>query len=297
MHIAAYAIPIVVLAPGRTVQPQQTTPVVAVEWLAQHLTDANLVLLHVGDRAEYDAGHIPGARYIALDDISQPHDHANTRDLALEMPPLAELRTRLEKFGISDESRIVVYYGNDWVSPATRVVFTLDHVGLGDRTSLLDGGMLAWKRAGHNVNAEIPAVRTGSIRNATQRNTIVTADFVEAQVGKAGFAVVDGRGRVYYDGVQAGTGGKKGHVPGALSIPYTEIADERLQLRSRDELEAVFRKAGVKPGDVVIGYCHIGQQATAMLFAARLLGHEVRLYDGSFQDWSLRDKPIETTSR
>jgi thiosulfate/3-mercaptopyruvate sulfurtransferase len=87
-------------------------------------------------------------------------------------------------------------------------------------------------------------------------------------------------------------------VAGALSVPYRETADEHTMLRSPAELTALFTKAGVKPGDAVIGYCHIGQQATAMLFAARRLGHPVRLYDGSFEDWSLfhPDFPVATSS-
>ena len=66
----------------------------------------------------------------------------------LELPDTADLRARLEKLGISDDSHIVVIGGEDWVSPATRVVFTLEAAGLGARTQLLDGGSKAWKRAG-----------------------------------------------------------------------------------------------------------------------------------------------------
>jgi hypothetical protein len=60
-------------------------------------------------------------------------------------------------------------------------------------------------------------------------------------------------------------------------------------LKSQEEIEAMFNAAGVKPGDTIIGYCHIGQQATAMLFAARTLGHNVLLYDGSFTEWQKKD--------
>ena len=67
-----------------------------------------------------------------------------------------------------------------------------------------------------------------------------------------------------------------------------------VQLKPADEIAAVFTEAGVRPGDTVIGYCHIGQQATAMLLAARTLGYRVVLYDGSFEDWSRRDLPVDT---
>ena len=114
-------------------------------WLAQHLKDPDLVLLHVGDKAEYDKAHIAGARYVSLRDISvSNHDHVKDTGLMLEMPTDDSLRTQLAALGISDRSRIVVYYGNDWVSPSTRIIFTLDYAGLGSHSALLDGGMNAW---------------------------------------------------------------------------------------------------------------------------------------------------------
>ena len=90
---------------------------------------------------------------------------------------------------------------------------------------------------------------------------------------------------------------RAGHIAGARSVPFTEIADDRNIFKSANDLAALFKAAGVQPGDTVVGYCHIGQQATGMLFAARSLGYPVLLYDGSFEDWSRRtDFPVETPS-
>ena len=115
---------------------------VDVDWLAQHLNDRGLVVLHVGDKAAYDAGHIPGARFITEEDVAAPHDMSNPKDLMLELPPLDALRAKVASFGISDDSRIVVYFGkNGGVPSATRIIFTLDYLGLGERTSLLNGGL------------------------------------------------------------------------------------------------------------------------------------------------------------
>lgn len=283
-------------APSGAATPRDTL-VVSTAWLAQHLKDPELVLLHVGDKAEYEASHLPGARFVSLRDIAA-FPAAPGQGLTLEMLPADALREKLLALGISDNSRVVVYFGKDWVSPSTRVIFTLDYAGLGDRVSLLDGGQPAWVRDGQPTTAVVPEVRPGTLAPLKIRPIVVTADFVRGQATAMGHALIDARDASFFDGVQSGgrrpDTPKFGHIPGAGSFPFTEIDDDRLMLRSADELQARFAKAGVKPGDTIIGYCHIGQQATAMLFAARTLGMKVLLYDGSFEDWSGHpDYPLE----
>jgi thiosulfate/3-mercaptopyruvate sulfurtransferase len=296
-HVAGAALSCAVLAAPRVTPAQMYAPptapvVVSTDWLAKHLNDPNLVLLHVGNRKEYDAGHIPGARYVTLDDVSvSSHDHDN--GLMLEMPTPDSLRARLEALGISKDSRVIVYYVNDWVSPATRVIFTLDYAGLGAGSALLDGGMQAWKGEGRALSTAAPKQSRGQLAALNVKPIVVDASWVKSRLGSPNFHLIDGRAAAFYDGVEMG-GSRKGHVAGAKSLPYTEIADDKLRLRSADELRALFARAGVSPGDTVVAYCHIGQQATAVLFAARSLGHPVLLYDGSYQDWSRRaDLPVE----
>jgi thiosulfate/3-mercaptopyruvate sulfurtransferase len=286
------------IAAAAIASPRQSL-VVDAGWLKAHLADPDLVLLHVGDKKEYEAAHIPGARFVSQSDISIS-DHSG-KGLMLEMPAAEDLRHDLEALGISDKSRVVVYYGKDWVSPSTRVMFTLDYAGLGARSSLLDGGQDAWVRAGGAVTKDVPPAKTGSLAPLKLRPIVVDAATVKARLGTPGVAVVDGRDAAYYDGVESGgshgTPHRTGHIRGAFSIPYTSITDDRLLVKSDAELAAIFAKAGVKPNDTVIGYCHIGQQTTAMLFAARTLGHPVLLYDGSFEDWSRHtDYPVDNPS-
>jgi thiosulfate/3-mercaptopyruvate sulfurtransferase len=217
----------------------------------------------------------------------------------LEMPDPDTLRAKLAAFGISNTSHVIVYYGKDWGSPATRILFTLDYAGL-DRVSLLDGGMSAWVKDGHSLSTATPPAKTGSLPPLNTRPTVVDADFVKSHATAEGFAVIDGRAAAFYDGDQEG--GPRdhrvtGHIAGARSVPFESVFGDDLKLKSPEELSALFAKANVKPGDTVIGYCHIGQQATAMLFAARTLGHPVLLYDGSFEDWARRSYPIENPAK
>ena len=128
-------------------------------------------MLHVGAKAEYDAGHIPGARYITEEDVARPHDMSDADDLMLELPPLEVLRAKVASLGISDNSRIVVYVGRTGaVQSSTRIIFTLDYLGLGDRTSLLNGGLPAWTRAGQPTTASVPAAATGHAERAAAQD-------------------------------------------------------------------------------------------------------------------------------
>ena len=267
--------------------------VVSAAWLAQHVADPDLVLLHVGAKATYDAGHIANARFVTLRDLTLG-DGAGT-GLTLEMLPADVLHDRLAGLGISDRSRVIVYQSDDQWTPSTRVMLTLDYAGL-TNVSWLDGGQKAWTKAGQPLSTDVPVVKTGTLAPLTPHPAVVDADFVKAHLNTPGFAIVDARLPAFYDGSR--TGGrapaehKTGHVAGALSAPFDSFVSADVQLKPADEIAAVFTKAGVKPGDTVIGYCHIGQQATAMLFAARTLGYRVVLYDGSFEDWSKRDLPV-----
>jgi thiosulfate/3-mercaptopyruvate sulfurtransferase len=269
---------------------------VTAEWLSQHLRDPNLVLLHVGTAADYPAAHIPGARLVSVADVAVSD---TARKLNVEMPGAEPLRARLAALGVSDRSRVVVYFASDMVYQTTRILFTLFYAGLGERAALLDGGMGAWTAAGLATSTEIPAAVTGTLSPLSLRNFVVDAAYVQSMIGKAGVSIVDARDSVFYTGARQGGSAqaphRPGHVPSARSVPWTLLYDATLQLKPREELARIFAAAGVKPGDVVIGYCHTGQQATAMLLAARSLGHAVLLYDGSYQDWSARGElPVET---
>jgi thiosulfate/3-mercaptopyruvate sulfurtransferase len=87
------------------------------------------------------------------------------------------------------------------------------------------------------------------------------------------------------------------HVPGSVNIVFETVFDETGHLLPEARLRELFTQAGVKPNDTIVAYCHVGQQATALLFAAEALGHTVKLYDGSFQDWHMRKLPVESSRK
>ena len=297
--LAALGVSMILLPSDTAAQAARDALLTSIDELADRLDDPSLVLLHVGREEEYASEHIPGARFIDLGRISAQEDHDGGTALSLEMPGPEALAATLESLGIGDDSRVVVYYGNDWVTPATRVLLTLDWIGLGDRSSLLDGGMQQWKAAGHPVTSEAPApARPGSLTPRVRSELIVESGWVHAHLDDPSVRIIDARAPVHYDGIQATffhrEPVRKGHIPGAGSVPYNSLFDDQLGLRPAEELERIFADAGLEPGQTVVGYCHLGQFATAMLFAARTLGYPVKLYDGSFQEWGrLEALPVE----
>jgi thiosulfate/3-mercaptopyruvate sulfurtransferase len=209
----------------------------------------------------------------------------------------ATLHDRLAAMGISDRSRIVVYYGTDGIQSATRMVLTLDAAGLGERTTLLDGGLGAWRREARPTSTEAPVVKAAQLAPLKMQRVIVDADFVRSHLNAPGYKIIDARAPAFYSGEQTGGSAAKphkaGHIAGAASVPFNSLTTPELKLADGEALAAKFKAAGVKPGDTVISYCHVGQQATAVAFAARTLGIKVVVYDGSFEDWSRRDGPVE----
>jgi thiosulfate/3-mercaptopyruvate sulfurtransferase len=264
--------------------------IVSTDWLAKHLNDDGLVLLHLGDKKEYEAAHIPGAQYIQTSDISTPRGQG----LILELPPVDQLKANFEKFGITDKSRIIVYFGKDQVTPTSRVYFTLDYLGLGERTSILDGGLPAWTAEKRPVTTEVAAPKPGSFTPHPNAKLVVDAAWVSSNINKSGVAILDARDAKFYTGESAGNMPRAGHIPSAKSIPFATLVEESNKFKSPEALRALFQTAGVKPKDSVATYCHIGQQASLLYFVARYLGYDAHLYDGSFQDWSNKaDLPVE----
>jgi thiosulfate/3-mercaptopyruvate sulfurtransferase len=265
---------------------------VTVDWLGDHLNDPSLVLLQIGEKKDYDKGHIPGAQFLDYENISTPHGQG----LMLELPPVEQLVSVFERLGVSNRSHVILYFGTNWVTPTTRVYWTLDYLGLGDRTSILNGGLVAWQATHHPVSKEVKQPAKGSITPAPRKEIVADADWVSSHLNKPAVTIIDARTHEFYNGSQSDGNPRSGHIPGATNISYLDVIDQdNNKFKSADALKELFRGAGLKPGNLMVSYCHIGQRATVLYFTAKMLGYDAKMYDGSWEDWSHRkDLPIVT---
>lgn len=261
--------------------------------LKSQIVDPHLVLIQIGPREDYDTAHIAGARYVPFSQLA-----ARGGPRALELPDPAALDSALETLGISDDSHIVLYWTDEWISPTTRVFLTLTWFGLGDRIAILDGGLPAWRAVGGAVTKDAtPAAARGRLTPHPRPDIVVDAAFVRAQVDAHQWNIIDARDTVFYKGIRSGTSrelpAKYGHIPGARNLVFSETVDSGAFVRP-ERWKGMLRAAGVDLAKPVVVYCHVGQQATAVWFASRLAGLTVRLYDGSFEDWAAHDDfPLE----
>ncbi|MDX2270001.1 MAG: rhodanese-like domain-containing protein [Bryobacter sp.] len=248
--------------------------------LVAKLNQPGLVLLHVGTPEDFAQAHLPGALLITLQDLSQ----SGPGGLRLEMPPAAQLAATLEKYGVTNQSEVVIYSGNDSFQSATRIWFTFEYLSLPAR--FLNGGLAYWRSQGLPVTQETSAAKASSGLQVKPRpDLIVDAAYLAAQKEQGAFALIDARTPNFYSGTEAGIAPRAGHIPGARNAPFPGFFAADKRFKAPQELVTA-----LGPGDSFVTYCHIGMQATVPYFAARLVGKTVRLYDGSFQDWSQRSE-------
>lgn len=221
---------------------------VSTKWLADSLSAADLVTVDSSffmpasgrdARSEYLAAHIPGARFLDIDEV------ADTSNPAPHMLPSAEEFGRaMEAIGVGRDDRIVVY-DNSPLRTAARGWFMLRHFGAG-RVAILDGGLQKWIAEGRTTESGEPRARQAHFDAVERPGEVVT----KAQVRSClGVPLIDARGRGRFEGSEEDPrpGVAAGHVPCARNLPFAELYEEDGTLRSEAEIRRAFQAAGADP--------------------------------------------------
>ena len=270
----------------------QESLLVSPQWLNEHKSDPNLVIIQPnGMKIDYDAEHIAGARYIWPNLLSPDSPQG-----AMNAPDVDQANELLGSLGITNNSTIVICHTRNEVSQSARLFLVLEQLGMKGKVLFLNGGLEAWKKAGFPVTAAVPAFKKAKFK-AVVNPLLVDKDYVKQRLNSSSTVIVDARAKGAYDGDPVGQP-RDGHIASAKNIPYQEMLDQTtFAFKPSDQLQTYFTPVASKDKELV-AYCYIGQTASVVFMAGRILGYNMKLYDGSIQEWShINDLPMEKTEK
>ncbi len=265
---------------------------VSTDWLAAHLGDPDLRILdgswYLPDMgrnggAEYNAAHIPGARYVDIDEISDARSA-----LPHMAPPPEKFISRMRAMGVGDGHQVVVYDGNGIFS-APRIWWLFRLMGKTD-VAVLDGGFGKWQAEGREVEDLPPMMRDRHITVSRQNHLVRDVTQVAAAAKLGDHEILDARspGRFRGEEPEPRPGLRAGHIPGSKNVHYRTLLNENGTMKDAAALRDVFTAAGVDLGKPVITTCGSGVSAAIINLALERLGHERHsLYDGSWAEWGM----------
>lgn len=273
---------------------------VSTGWLAAHLKDPDLRILDASwympamgrdAKSEYDAAHIPGARFFDIDDIS---DHRS--EMPHMVPPVEKFMSRMRAMGVGDGHQVVIYDGMGLFS-AARVWWLLRLMGKTD-VAILDGGLPKWQAEGRPVEDMPPVIRDRHM-TVTRQNQMVKDVTQVARAAKLGdYEIIDARSGPRFRGEEEEPREdlRSGHIPSSRNVPFGEVLNPDNTLKDEAGLRAAFAKAGVNLDKPAITTCGSGVTAAILSLALERIGKsDHALYDGSWSEWGMYpDLPIAT---
>ena len=267
------------------VSARDLDPIVSTEWLAANLNNPRLVMIDIRKVEIYREGHIPGAisAYYGMWVFSESDKHT-------EYPREDDLFDAVGGLGIRADSEVVIIcqtYHCFYQPMAPRVLITLAHAGL-ENIGILDGGQEKWVREKRALSTELVKPKKTIYRGKLNKTIHVEKDYVASRLGKAIF--VDVREPVLFSGEKKQEFvAKAGHIPGAVNLPASEAYTKLGTFKTKEELETIAaRVVGTDKSKEIISYCDAGKCCPTWAFILkRVLGYQsVRLYDGSFEEWT-----------
>ncbi|ENA4995531.1 3-mercaptopyruvate sulfurtransferase [Escherichia albertii] len=276
-----------------------TTWFVGADWLAEHIDDPEIQIIDARmappgqeDRnvaQEYLHGHIPGAVFFDIEALSD-----QTSPLPHMLPRPETFAVAMRELGINQDKHLIVYdEGNLFSAP--RAWWMLRTFGV-ERVSILGGGLAGWQRDDLLLEEGPVELPEGEFNATFTPEAVVKVTDVLLASHEKTAQIIDARPAARFNAEidEPRAGLRRGHIPGALNVPWTELVREG-ELKTTDELDAIFFSRGVSYDKPIIVSCGSGVTAAVVLLALATLDvPNVKLYDGAWSEWGARtDLPVE----
>ncbi len=262
------------------------------DWLHAHLAGDSIIILHADKPENYLKGHIPGALFMDQNAYSTIRN-----GLYLEMPDKADFCEELRIRGIDEGKKVIISSGWDTFAQAFRLYVTFEYFNLNNQVRVLDGGIRGWEAKGFTVSRDsiiaTPAKkRMNLIENA---QILVDKDWIRSNLGDPSVCILDARREDYYSGREKGNYQRSGHISRAGNLTWTTLVDDHFFLLNQDSLKLLYQRKVGPEKKILIAYCHVALRASVIYTVGKALGYEVRLYDGSYNEWDGLDTsyPVE----
>ncbi|MCY4226731.1 MAG: 3-mercaptopyruvate sulfurtransferase [Gammaproteobacteria bacterium] len=272
-------------------------PLISPNELSGRIDDPNLAVLDCSwylptenrnPEHEFRSGHIPGARFFDIDAISDPDS-----DLPHMLPKPEYFSKAVERLGVSNDSQVIVYDGKGLFSAAR--VWWMFRVFGHQSIHLLSGGLPAWLAEGFPTSNQDSEITSGTFDVDFDSGKVASMQDILNNLETGESVVLDARsaGRFMGTDPEPRPELKSGHMPGALSLPFTELLEDG-RLKSVEELKQIFENRGIVNGRKLITSCGSGVSAAVINLALVICGYGMqRLYDGSWTEWaSHTDNPV-----
>ncbi|SHI51303.1 thiosulfate/3-mercaptopyruvate sulfurtransferase [Shimia gijangensis] len=263
---------------------------VSTEWLAAHLKDPDLRILDASwympaenrnAKTEYDAAHIPGARFFDIDEISDQRS-----DLPHMVPPVEKFMSRLRAMGVGDGHQVVIYDGAGIFS-AARVWWLFKLMGQND-VAVLDGGLPKWQAEDRAIEDLPPVIRDRHMTVRRQNHMVKDVTQVSSASKLGDYEIIDARAEPRFRGdvEEPRAGLRAGHIPGSKNVPFGTLLNDNGTMKDADTLRGIFEAAGVDLKKPAITSCGSGVTAAVLSLAMERFGkNDHALYDGSWTEW------------
>jgi thiosulfate/3-mercaptopyruvate sulfurtransferase len=244
------------------------------------LLDVRWALGDPHGRDHYLSEHIPGAVFVDLaTELAGPADPRRGRH---PLPPLEQFQESVRRWGVSSGD-VVVAYDDSGSMAAARLWWMLRNAGF-STVHLLDGGLAAWRAAGHELEAGPELASSGDATLAEGAMPVIDAR--QAAVWARQGLLLDARAGERYRGETEPVDPLAGHIPGAVSAPTSANVGADGRFLPAEELRQRFTGLGVRPGVATAVYCGSGVTAAHEIAALEIAGFPAALYPGSFSEWS-----------